>query len=682
MTEKNQLKNIPAFIKWSPLLASILLLLFVASSLWLILEYADKERNRDLMNWQSRLAMLAEIRTADIEDWIEKKQQQMRELADNPSLRLFLSQLESRDDTDSSVILAQQAHVRNLLRVSAENFGFGNRANQRKPSHISKNSDYGLAILGADGQLLMSTKGFPDNMERHRDTIQKVFGSARPMPIDIYSSEQGQPVLGYIMPVFHIQQTRKTTPVGAVMLLLDPQNGLYNILQNRQSITRTDETLLVKLTASALQYMSPLRGQYKLFHKLADNEQQLAASFAWHNPGGFAEMKDYRGEDVLVTGRQIKNSSWRLVQKISAAEALAESNQHQRFLLTSFTLFILLVASAFIAIWRHANNLRLQALRHQLETQVALLDAVTDNIRDHIILLDQDFRILFINPIFASALGMDAEELKTRQLSNILGRETADSLQDMVNDPNQNRIIPLQIDQQQHLYHVAYTTLENGEYRGARLFVLHDISELRREQEKRERLARGIIGTLVRAVDLHDPYCADHSERTRQVAMAIGEEMGLSEAQLESLEMAALLANIGKLYVARDILTKMEPLSEDESDQLRRHIDYAVDILSGLSFNGPVVDIVAQKNERLDGSGYPAGLKGEAILLESRILAVANAFVAMASSRAYRPGRELKEVMDILLQQAESQYDRHVVAALFHIAENKSDWQQWKIAKQ
>jgi len=105
-----------------------------------------------------------------------------------------------------------------------------------------------------------------------------------------------------------------------------------------------------------------------------------------------------------------------------------------------------------------------------------------------------------------------------------------------------------------------------------------------------------------------------------------------------------------------------------------------VAILESLSFDGPVLDIIKQKNEYLDGSGYPAGLRGEAILLESRILAVANAFVAMTSARAYRPGRPIREVLDSLLEDADKRYDRKVVAALFHIAESRSDWAEWQSA--
>jgi HD-GYP domain-containing protein (c-di-GMP phosphodiesterase class II) len=154
--------------------------------------------------------------------------------------------------------------------------------------------------------------------------------------------------------------------------------------------------------------------------------------------------------------------------------------------------------------------------------------------------------------------------------------------------------------------------------------------------------------------------------------------MELPKERIDILSMAALLANIGKLYIPAEVLTNMEPLTPAEELMLRENVNYSVEILKDLEFDGPVIEFVQQKNECLDGSGYPNGVSGDAIFQESRILSVANAFVAMTSSRAYRPGMPVKEVLDILLSEADSRYDRHVIAALFHVAENHSDWVSWQ----
>ena len=108
---------------------------------------------------------------------------------------------------------------------------------------------------------------------------------------------------------------------------------------------------------------------------------------------------------------------------------------------------------------------------------------------------------------------------------------------------------------------------------------------------------------------------------------------------------------------------------------------HTVDILKGLEFDGPVIQIIEQKSERPDGKGYPAGLTAENIMQEAKIISVANAFVAMSSARAYRPGLPVNEVIDKLLEQADQAFDRNVIAALFHIAENRSDWKNWQVVQ-
>lgn len=665
-------------LRFSKKIASLLLLFFIVISLWLIFEYAEKERNRDLLVWQSRLALLAEMRVSEIEDLLSERKAQLNALAENSTLRLFLTEYNNRNEVDEVVLSGLQSHVRNLIRASADRIGFAENISSINKLNINKSSEYGLAILDSKQQLVMSTKGISDKIKQHNEVVNKAYKTAKVQIIDLYSGEKKQPVYGFIFPVFEIQDMNSSSPVGAIFLLLNPQNNLYNILRNRQSITKSDESLLVNRDGPSLVFISPIKEGFELFHRLPDNNNQLASSYAFHHPGGFKEMSDYQGNNVLVTGRKIKNSSWRLVQKISASEALAESNEHQAFLLTTFSLVVLFIATAFVAIWRHSTSLRLKTLSDALEARTDLLDSVSDNIKDNIMLVDESSRVIFINTAFSKALDLDASEIKSKNLTSVLGKETTKALKTSGSDNNESCVMTLQINECERIYHVSSLRLTAGEYKNSSLYVLHDISELKKEEEKRQQLGRGIIGTLVKAVDMHDPYCVNHSSRTREVAMEIAHELELNDLQLESLEMASLLANIGKLFVPKEILTKMDALTAEESEQLKKHIDFAVDILSELSFNGPVVEIISQKNERLDGSGYPNGLMAGEIKLESRILAVANAFVAMASSRAYREGRPVKEVIDILLEQSEVKYDRHVVAALFHISENKSDWKTWQ----
>jgi len=162
---------------------------------------------------------------------------------------------------------------------------------------------------------------------------------------------------------------------------------------------------------------------------------------------------------------------------------------------------------------------------------------------------------------------------------------------------------------------------------------------------------------------LRDPYTAGHQERVSQLACAIAKKLGLDKKQIEAVRLASLVHDIGKIAVPVEILTKASSLSDLEFAFIKAHPKTAYDILSNIEFPWPIAEIVLQHHERLDGSGYPQGLKGDQILLEARILAVADVVEAMSSHRPYRPALSLDEAVKELLRGRGKIYDPEVVGA-------------------
>lgn len=191
-----------------------------------------------------------------------------------------------------------------------------------------------------------------------------------------------------------------------------------------------------------------------------------------------------------------------------------------------------------------------------------------------------------------------------------------------------------------------------------------DITNLLVEREARERMFRQVIDTLVAVVDRRDPYAAGHSVRVGQLARAIAEQLRLDGEQIETAEIAGLLMNFGKVLVPRAILVKATALSPDELKQVHDSLMASADILALIGFSQPVVPTLRQVLEHVDGKGIPQGLAGEAIMLTARIVAVANAFVALLSARAHRPGLGVAAALDILNTQSGKAYDRRVIEAL------------------
>jgi putative nucleotidyltransferase with HDIG domain len=173
--------------------------------------------------------------------------------------------------------------------------------------------------------------------------------------------------------------------------------------------------------------------------------------------------------------------------------------------------------------------------------------------------------------------------------------------------------------------------------------------------------------SLSATVDARDAYTAGHSRRVQQLALAIGRELGLSQAELDLLGHAALFHDIGKLAIPDAILLKPASLTEEEWELMQRHADEGARIIDRLGFLNDAVPAIRHHHERFDGTGYPDRLKGEEIPLGARIIHVADALDSMLTTRIYRAARPASEALDELRQAAGSQFCPRCVAALERI---------------
>ena len=207
--------------------------------------------------------------------------------------------------------------------------------------------------------------------------------------------------------------------------------------------------------------------------------------------------------------------------------------------------------------------------------------------------------------------------------------------------------------------------------------VYHDITEQKRAEEKlRESLIQlrknlsGTIHAMAMTVETRDPYTAGHQRRTSDIARCIAQEMGLSSEQVDGIRMAGVIHDLGKISIPAEILSKPGQLSKMEYSLIQDHPETAFNILKGIDFHWPVAEIVRQHHERLDGSGYPDGLKGDEIMLEARIIGVADVIEAMSSHRPYRPSLGAARAFEEILDNRGILYDPAVVDASIHLFDN------------
>ena len=173
----------------------------------------------------------------------------------------------------------------------------------------------------------------------------------------------------------------------------------------------------------------------------------------------------------------------------------------------------------------------------------------------------------------------------------------------------------------------------------------------------------GVIQVISLTVESRDPYTAGHQRRVAELARAIAEEMGYSEDQVKGTHMAGMIHDLGKISVPSEILSKPSRLSKIEFELIKTHPQVGYDILKGIEFPWSVAEISYQHHERMDGSGYPRGLKGEEILLEARIMAVADVVEAMASHRPYRPALGIDVALDEISKNKGVLYEPEMVDA-------------------
>ena len=205
-----------------------------------------------------------------------------------------------------------------------------------------------------------------------------------------------------------------------------------------------------------------------------------------------------------------------------------------------------------------------------------------------------------------------------------------------------------------------------------------DITERKRSEERLQstlamlrKALGGIIEAMALTVETRDPYTAGHQRRVADLARAIADEMNLPREKVEGIRMAGVIHDLGKISVPAEILSKPGKISDIEFDLIKTHSQVGYDILKTIEFPWPVAQIVYQHHERMDGSGYPLRISGENILIEARILAVADVVEAMSTHRPYRQALGIEKALEEISRNKGIIYDPEVVEACLKIFTEK-----------
>jgi len=316
-------------------------------------------------------------------------------------------------------------------------------------------------------------------------------------------------------------------------------------------------------------------------------------------------------------------------------------------------------------------------MEKKLRERERWLSTILRSIGDGVIATDVNGRVTFMNGVAESLTGWNQSEILQRSLDGFIripleaspeGSAPASSeglltMRDGVSIPIEQSVSPIYGEKKDKFGSV---------------YIFRDIrnrkkseEELRQSYLRHQKALAGTIQAIGLTIEMRDPYTAGHQRRVSKLSCAIAEDMGLEPARIEGIRMAGDIHDIGKIYVPAEILSKPGKLSDIEMSIIRTHSQVGYDILKNIEFPWPIAQIIYEHHERLDGSGYPNNLKGDAILLEARIISVADVVEAMSSHRPYRPAPGIERALDETRRGRGLQYDPAVVDACLRVFQEK-----------
>lgn len=697
----------PRRINWTAVGIGAGMAAVIAIAVYFTFSFVDEERKRTMQAWQIRLGIVANSRAASVNEWVEQNFAHMRELSENASLQLYMTELalgggDASEVTDEA---AQATYLRNLLVATAERTGFKAPA---PVGEVAANVEIvgvaGIALVDADGKSMVSTPAMPPVSGRIRRAVASAL-DGEPALIDMYMGASNLPTMGFVLPIYGIQDDAEGAKgIGAVIGMRTVGRELFERLKQPGETAETTETYLVRSTGGTVEYLSPLAdGTAPLKRSLAADTPDLAATFAMQKPGGFAIKRDYAGDQVLVASRPVAALPWVLVRKITRAEALSGTETRLTTILVVFVLIIIGVTVSIIAVWRHGSSLRATAAlekasiaAQRFENMSKFMRVVTNSQPAVIAAVTGDTTYTFANEPASREAGIPVEDMMGKTMASVMGpvkaksleeintrilrnfeQAEADGIEDAVESIRESHLLTIGEDEDEQVFKTEHVPLRGDrDYPPGVLMVVDDITELTRERRMSEKRMRQLIDTLVDVVDRRDPFSVDYSSRVAEVSRAIAGEMETPEEDVKTVDIAGSLMNLGRIFIPTAVLSKTGELTPEERAQIDSSYLVSAELLEGVSFEGPVVETIKLLGENWDGSGAE-GKKGDDILLTARILSAASAFVSMVSPRSYRDSMTFDDAVDSLMQQAGSRFDRKPVSALVNYLDNRGGAEAW-----
>lgn len=610
-----------------------------------------------LATLENRLDLQAAGRVEVIETWAEGTERLADQLVGSDFFRLFATEsgLAGENSQLAAELAQQEAYMGEVLS-----------------EFVRQNRLVAAYLIGPGGRIILRSATAPELSQAQRERGQAATALTTTFFAPVRRAETGLE-LDIYRPVRALQAedpADEPPPVAALLMTVPVTTTVADFLAPRPLSDAGERTVILQAPpaepALALLPESP-----------ADPVPLAAGAPDARSLLPFAERTAVGGtRPVFSLAAPVATLPWLVVQEIDREAALAPLAATRATVLAVAILATLVIGGGLLAVWflqSSEHNRRLadqfRDLAGRIDAQRRLLDGITGTIREFIGLKRRDGTYAYVNPAFAEAVGRAREQLVGQTDDAIFGQGTARRLEQSDHAALERGSAPVVQEQvylgsEPRFLEISKVAMRRDDGRVDGLIsVARDVTELVEQRRRREAAVRHTIDAFIRTIELSDPYLSGHARLLHGCSALVARRLDLPPEDVATLDVASNLSQVGKLFVPREILSKPDRLTPDEIQVMQRHVEHASVVLRDIDFDLPVHRTIVEMYERLDGSGYPQGLKDGDIDRLAQILGICDVFCARIRPRSYRGAIPAEDALSILADHPE-RYAAPLVAAL------------------
>lgn len=605
----------------------VAIVLFIASHY--VSEHLLNNKRQDVYaSTVDRLHIIAETKESLIQTYLSETQKISARILKSPLFQIFAEDIYNAENINQLApsLQGQMPYMRELLN-----------------SYVQQNENLAAYLVNQKGQTFLATIGARPLSDDERAMALDTFTSGLSQ-FDTAHMAGDDLVMNMYQPIFKMHKAKGAqhdTSVGVLITTLKVQESLQKIL-TPLALSQGEKSYIFQHNEETPVWINVNEGN------LERNKEQTQSPEIWE-----AYLSAKNNEHAvsspthLFATLEAIGTPFDILEIIPRTHADQQLTEYESYIQFTCWVIALMLLIIMLALWwhhleskEHALFLQYQKMAERINAQRKLLANINDTVKEKITLKDLEGRYTYANPSFSSTFMLQPEEVIGLDDEHLYGNKMGTILTEL-DEEVFAKSTPLyteestSIDGSKHHLEISKTPLkdDSGRIQGI-VTIMRDITELVEERAERERLQKNSVRAFARIMEQHDPYLVKHAKTVHKLALAIGESLSLQSQEIAVLDIVAQLWQIGKIFVPIDVLSKKNRTAE-ESIIYRTYIEKSAFILDTIDWDMPVVTTMYQMHERLDGSGYPNGIKGDKIIELAKILAICEKFAEQTNPRSH-----------------------------------------------